>query len=899
MTAMIGNARRALVLTLVVLVLASPACGVFTAQQQSAAASSQPASTAAAPAPAEVTEATTPGAQSSPVSAATLDTLLICSYPPGLKAYVMPKSDLPGGPEDTAILTAQEHFVGTTPSEVKLEPGNYMVTIADLDHPMDFREDGEDNQLVVEASDGQGGQTSKLAGKEYNITKRAGRQALVTALFWPQNQSLEDFVRALPDVVEFPVYKETFEADFQKYSVPAADWPLLLSVIQRTGKAVWHGADRSQYLYLYFNEVAPKYLFSMEYPGTQAVAASTPVEPTPTETAVPSTPTPTAVPALFPVIGTPNPPGVPARYKPGDLISLGDLTLSVLGWSRGAKDNRGFSAEAGKEYVVVDLALLNRSSQPVAVPNFWRYQLRDADGQQYSGGPSMDFLSLQPGQPWRVPANFQVSQASHGFVLAFDMTDQSQDYLTVDLGLQPASLPWPAALQLPEPYLLEAGQVITRDGVSLAVPGWQSSVGSQRAGAAPGMQLVAMDVVLTNLGSQSLEFSPADCLKLRDADRREYWHDSRFEYITGDLSTLAPWFVQASPGERVRFTMVYQVPQDSHGFALIYRPPDSEQARAYLKLSDTPGLAQLPAGQSGQPAGEQPIGQVIHHGDTTLDVLGWEWSAGHKIGNREVLPAPGKQFVLVDVMVVNHASASITYWSWHATLRDASLHQYPAEVDYFDPFSEHPLPLDAEIGPGDRARGKMAFQVPEGSSGLVFALDVAPNGGDEIFVALGPQPVAGEPPAELLAPNPNAHKVGETVKQGDAAVTLLAWALTAGSEKARPKPGHLFLVVDMTLVNQGSHAMTSSTGGGEPKVRDTSGQRFWTSQDYKYGDQPAGFLFTRGLQPGQPVRGQFVYEAPAGSQSYAFLFDPKWLFGYKAGDTMVFELGSQPAGQLP
>ena len=248
---------RAILLVLTTLASAAMACGGIPLPKLKSSSVAPSPSTAS-------TEATTPQAQLTSRLSASLETLVVRSYPSGLKTYVVPKSKLSGGDLDTIYLTAKEYLVGQTPVEVKLEPGEYRVTITNFDAPIDFREDGEVSKIFVLDLDGNNVASMKLGGKTYAVTKRAGRQAFVSALFWPKDQPLGDFVKGLPADEMFPAAEQSFEPIFQNYQVPTKDRGYLLSMLRRTGKAVWYGTGPSQHLFIYFIETAPDYTLTVE-----------------------------------------------------------------------------------------------------------------------------------------------------------------------------------------------------------------------------------------------------------------------------------------------------------------------------------------------------------------------------------------------------------------------------------------------------------------------------------------------------------------------------------------------------------------------------------------------------------------------------------------------------------
>jgi hypothetical protein len=181
------------------------------------------------------------------VSPASSDTLLIRSFPIGLNAYVVPK-DVAEGMLGTVKMTAEEYFVGQTPVEVDLEPGEYRVTV-ELDESFKFRQDSEVSILYVLAGAGEMAPIAKI----YALDKRSDEKAYITALFWPEEMALAEYVTSLPEEQLFPLNDETFfRESFAAYGIPDQDWPFLLAMLSQTGKAVWYSPDSAQRVLLYF-----------------------------------------------------------------------------------------------------------------------------------------------------------------------------------------------------------------------------------------------------------------------------------------------------------------------------------------------------------------------------------------------------------------------------------------------------------------------------------------------------------------------------------------------------------------------------------------------------------------------------------------------------------------------
>jgi WD40 repeat protein len=205
------------------------------------------------------------------VPSASSETLVIRSFPVGLNAYVVPK-DVAEGMLGTVKMTAEEYFVGRTPVELDLEPGEYRVTV-ELDESFKFRRDGEVNILYVLTDAGEMAPIAKI----YALDKRPDQQAYITALFWPEEMSLAEFVSSLPEEQLFPVVDEAgFLERFADYGIPSQDWPLLLAMLSQTGKVIWYSPDSSQYVFIYFT--SPDTIVFQPLPPS----SSTSVEVTPT-----------------------------------------------------------------------------------------------------------------------------------------------------------------------------------------------------------------------------------------------------------------------------------------------------------------------------------------------------------------------------------------------------------------------------------------------------------------------------------------------------------------------------------------------------------------------------------------------------------------------------------------
>jgi len=221
-------------------------------------------STSAAPG-ASVIETSTPAQDSAGrateevITLGTADTLLVRSFPSGLSTYLIPQSKLDAIRDPLFEYTSDEYLVGQTPLELTLAPGEYAVSVA-AEPPGYYRDDGESGQIIQVSLEEDDQVAYRISAKVYAIEKQAGHQMLVTALFWPEDQSLVEFVDALPGPDEFEhLTLETLQPILKQYGVPPKEWSLLQTMLGKTGKAVWYGDTPEQTLVITWSETAPEW----------------------------------------------------------------------------------------------------------------------------------------------------------------------------------------------------------------------------------------------------------------------------------------------------------------------------------------------------------------------------------------------------------------------------------------------------------------------------------------------------------------------------------------------------------------------------------------------------------------------------------------------------------------
>lgn len=201
----------------------------------------------------------------------------------------------------------------------------------------------------------------------------------------------------------------------------------------------------------------------------------------------------------------PPQPGKPLAV--GELAKIGDLTVSVVGWSE-IPGSEPFIPAAGMRYVGVDILLVNQGSLADGLMNFG---LKDGEtSYSLDLGPTMLAkgalaVVVQPGERVRTVVGFEIPKATKGLVFDFGKTAQHADaHLLVDLGATPVSKEPPSTVPGETAASLHAiGEAVPFDGLVLTVHGFEALGADSLFKSSDGMRFVAVDVTLENTRATS------------------------------------------------------------------------------------------------------------------------------------------------------------------------------------------------------------------------------------------------------------------------------------------------------------------------------------------------------------------------------------------------------------
>jgi hypothetical protein len=327
------------------------------------------------------------------------------------------------------------------------------------------------------------------------------------------------------------------------------------------------------------------------------------------------------------------------------------------------------------------------------------------------------------------------------------------------------------------------------------------------------------------------------------------------------LAALALILSTLACGEEVSPTLVGQVTTE---------PSGDEQPVA----TKEPDATEAPAEEPTQPAPTNyQVGDIISMGDVVMVVLGWENPAGDDFSK----PDEGNVFVAVELILVNQSDSSISVSSMlQMELKDDTHQRY--DVDFTASMAIEESSPDGEISPGERVRGKVGFQVPEDAAGLVFVFDADVWGTGKVFVELGPEPVSVEPPAELPGEKAQTmYAIGDVIEIGDLTLSVNEVTYPSGDSFNKPDEGYKFVVVDVTIKNKSSEAVSVSSML-QMSLKDDAGQGY--DVDLMASAASGGSTPDGEIAPGETIRGQVGFEVPDDTTGLVFVFDADvWGFG--------------------
>jgi hypothetical protein len=271
------------------------------------------------------------------------------------------------------------------------------------------------------------------------------------------------------------------------------------------------------------------------------------------------------------------------------------------------------------------------------------------------------------------------------------------------------------------------------------------------------------------------------------------------------------------------------------------------------------------------------VGDLIAIQDQIMMVLGWEIIPGDKF----FTPDLGTLFMAVDLILVNTGSEPIII----STLLQTVLTGMQAgELEEFSWSLKAQANtkgglIDGYLLPGERVRGKISFQVPEEVEDLVFTYTPVFLQKEQVTIGLGPDPVRVSPPAALPGERELVtYPLNEAVEINGLTLTVNQVFEPDASTIFKPSDGYKFIVVDLTVINQGETPINISTQNNLI-IRDKTGL------SYSMDTSATALAGVSSLPDGEYAPGETIeiilgYEVPAEEMVLYLVFDgTEWELG--------------------
>lgn len=261
-------------------------------------------------------------------------------------------------------------------------------------------------------------------------------------------------------------------------------------------------------------------------------------------------------------------------YEVGDIISINDAVLLVLGWDQppGGDFN---PPEDGKKYLVVDLMIANQGDRSFNSSPVFQMTLKDPSGQKYNINGKANIASgsntpngeVNPGEVIRGKVGFHVPEDLTNFIFEYEANLIGIGEVSVNLGATPVAMDPPPDLNLAHRQeIYSVGEQIEISGLVLQVLGVSYPSGTDIVKPKEGYKFVSVDVQVENQGKSVQEITSIVQMYLKDNTGEKYtFHLGAQSIIDSGLPDD-----ELQPGERIRGQIGFQVPTDTVGLIFVF-----------------------------------------------------------------------------------------------------------------------------------------------------------------------------------------------------------------------------------------------------------------------------------------------------------------------------------------
>jgi len=262
------------------------------------------------------------------------------------------------------------------------------------------------------------------------------------------------------------------------------------------------------------------------------------------------------------------------NYKVGDVVSIGDHVLVVLGWEN-VQPNDFSKPDAGKKFVAVELLIVNNSQSAMSVSTLLQMSLKDDTGQKYDvdfmassaiGGASVGG-ELAPGEKVRGKVGFQVPENATGLQFVFDASVFGSGKVFVDLGAEPVTVEPPANIAgETSQQTYNVGDVIAIGTTNLTVNQVLYPAGDDFNKPKAGFKFLVVDITIENTGATAISVSSLLQMSVKDSSGQKFDVDLMASAASGGT----PPDGEIAPGEKLRGQVGFQVPENATGLVFVF-----------------------------------------------------------------------------------------------------------------------------------------------------------------------------------------------------------------------------------------------------------------------------------------------------------------------------------------
>lgn len=261
-------------------------------------------------------------------------------------------------------------------------------------------------------------------------------------------------------------------------------------------------------------------------------------------------------------------------YEVGDIISINDTILVVLGWDQPPGGDLN-PPDEGKKYLVVDLILANQGEKSFNSSPVFQMSLKAPTGQKFNlngkanlaSGSNQPNGEVNPGEILRGKVGFQVPEDLTNFIFVYEANLLGHGEVSINLGPVPVVMDPPEDLSLvPSLDVYEVGEPIEFSGLLIEILEVSYPAGTEIIKPKEGYQFVGIDIQIENQGSAVQEITSVVQMYLKDETGQ------KFTFHLGAQSLLDTGLPddELQPGELVRGQIGFQVPESAQEIVFVF-----------------------------------------------------------------------------------------------------------------------------------------------------------------------------------------------------------------------------------------------------------------------------------------------------------------------------------------